>query len=114
LPPKDGEGKWKQYEVRTGCFAGDNGYKAALAKAQKMESDLIFERFQWSDWGDKPRQEIKNNIETAINSPSQIEVLVPDRTSEIIELTTIDTSYILCCDFLIIRTKPIDNEIIAA
>lgn len=50
LPPKDGQGHWKQYDVRTGCPATDDGYKAAFGKAQRMESDLIFDRFDWSDW----------------------------------------------------------------
>lgn len=52
LPPKTGEGTWKQTDVRTGCPATDDGYKAAYAKAQKLESDLIFERFRWEDWGE--------------------------------------------------------------
>jgi hypothetical protein len=77
LPDKQGGEKWKQTDVRTGCPANDKGYKAALAKAQRMESDLIFERFNWDDWQSTPAPRIesapvlvvvpaKENIETAI------------------------------------------------
>jgi len=64
LPPKSGEGKWCQTDVRTGCPATDDGYKAAYGKAQKLESDLIFERFSWADWGETPEKTIlANNCE---------------------------------------------------
>lgn len=70
LPAKDGSGKWKQTDVATGCPAGDKGYKAALAKAQKMESDLIFDRFNWDDWLKEKEQRLvvplRNNFETAV------------------------------------------------
>ena len=54
LPPKEGDGKWRQQELATGCTATDKGLKAALAKAQKLESDLILERFTWENWGFAP------------------------------------------------------------
>lgn len=50
LPPKEGHGRPKQYEIRTGCPATEAGYKAALGKAQRLESELIFEKFQWENW----------------------------------------------------------------
>jgi integrase len=75
LPDKHGGEKWKQADVRTGCPANDKGYKAALAKAQKMESDLIFERFNWDDWlGEKEQGlvvPLRNNIESAIRGFTQ-------------------------------------------
>ncbi|MBD2653106.1 site-specific integrase [Synechocystis sp. FACHB-383] len=70
LPAKDGGERWKQTDVATGCPASEKGYKAALAKAQKMESDLIFERFNWDDWlGEKEQRlvvPLRKNIETII------------------------------------------------
>ncbi len=48
LPPKPGDGiKPKRYTISTGLFANATGLKLALAKAQKLESDLIYERFSW-------------------------------------------------------------------
>ena len=68
LPPKDGQGIWKQYDVRTGCPATPDGYKSALGKAQKLESDLIFSRFSWSDWIPTETKAIKQNCESAITA----------------------------------------------
>jgi len=66
LPPKKGEGAWKQYEIKTGCPATDQGIKAAFGKAQRLESDLIFDRFNWADWMTQTEITLKNNCETAI------------------------------------------------
>jgi hypothetical protein len=41
----------------TGCPATSAGLKAALAKAQKLESDLILERFTWTNWGAPTEEE---------------------------------------------------------
>jgi integrase len=72
LPARTGTGKWSQTDVRTGCPATETGYKAAFGKAQKLESDLILERFNWDDWlGEKEQQlivPIHRNIETAIQA----------------------------------------------
>jgi integrase len=66
LPPKNGEGAWKQHEIKTGCPATDQGIKSAFGKAQRLESDLIFDRFDWIDWTPQSALDIKNNCETAI------------------------------------------------
>lgn len=51
LPPKPGEtGKRRQQWISTGCKATKAGLKVAQAKAAKLESDLLFERFDWADW----------------------------------------------------------------
>lgn len=68
LPAKDNKSEWKQYDVRTGCPATDDGYKAAYGKAQRLESDLIFERFTWEDWIAPETKAIKQNCETAITA----------------------------------------------
>lgn len=49
LPPKPDDGlKNKRYTISTGLLATAEGLKLALAKAQKLESDIIYERFSWS------------------------------------------------------------------
>jgi hypothetical protein len=53
LPPKTGKGDPKQYELSTGLPNNTQGIKTALARAQRLESDLNLERFTWSDWGEK-------------------------------------------------------------
>lgn len=52
LPNKSGHGK-KQYRIATGYPHNTQGIKWALAQAQKLEADLILERFNWSEWGGK-------------------------------------------------------------
>ena len=66
LPPKNGDGAWKQHEIKTGCPATDQGIKAAFGKAQRLESDLIFDRFDWVDWITQTEISVKSNCETAI------------------------------------------------
>lgn len=49
FPPKPGDGsKPKRYIIPTGLSATATGLKLALAKAQQLESDLIYERFTWN------------------------------------------------------------------
>ncbi len=49
LPPKPGDGaKPKQYTISTGLPATPEGVKLAVVKAQKIEADLIYDRFSWS------------------------------------------------------------------
>lgn len=49
LPPKPGDGhKPKRYTISTGLPATPQGLKLALVKAQKIEADLIYERFCWN------------------------------------------------------------------
>ncbi|MEO0985976.1 MAG: hypothetical protein AAFY20_10540 [Cyanobacteria bacterium J06639_14] len=51
LPKKPGEGRGnRQRYLALGIFANPDGVKVALAKAQRLESDLLFERFRWGDW----------------------------------------------------------------
>ena len=51
LPKKPGEGQGnKQRYVPLGIFANPDGVKVAKAKAQRLESDLNMDRFQWVDW----------------------------------------------------------------
>ena len=51
LPKKSGEGRGnRQQTIALGVFASPEGVKVAIAKAQRLESDLNFERFQWRDW----------------------------------------------------------------
>ena|GEM_PF-5944695 len=51
LPKKPGEGRGnRQQTIALGVFATPEGVKVALARAQRLESDLNFERFKWSDW----------------------------------------------------------------
>lgn len=54
LPPKFGNDKPKQYELSTGLPNNTQGIKIALARAQKLESDLNLEKFSWADWLDLP------------------------------------------------------------
>lgn len=49
LPPKHGDGtKPKRYTLSTGLPLTSEGLKLALAKAQQLEADLIYERFSWN------------------------------------------------------------------
>lgn len=51
LPPRPGKsGKWTQQWVSTGCEVNKQGLKIAKAKAAKLESDLLMERFTWDEW----------------------------------------------------------------
>ena len=50
LPDKS-TGKLRQQWISTGCKATKTGLKIAHAKASKLESDLLLERFDWADWG---------------------------------------------------------------
>jgi integrase len=50
FPPKKGDGIHpKQYQVSLKCKANNEGLKVALAKAKAMESDLVMERWQWTE-----------------------------------------------------------------
>ena len=51
LPKKPGKGQGnRQTTIALGIFANPSGVKVALAKAQRLESDLNMDRFQWADW----------------------------------------------------------------
>jgi hypothetical protein len=51
LPTQPGEGRGnKRRYVYLGVFANPEGVKVALAKAQRLESDLNMDRFNWADW----------------------------------------------------------------
>ena len=48
LPPKPGDGtKPKQYTISPGLPASPEGLKLAVVQAQKIEADLIYDRFSW-------------------------------------------------------------------
>ena len=49
LPTKDGTNKKSQL-LKTGTIATPEGLHIAEGKAKKLESDLMLERFNWSDW----------------------------------------------------------------
>ncbi len=49
FPPKPGDGsKPKRYTLSTNLPATQTGLKLALAKAQELEADLLYERFSWN------------------------------------------------------------------
>lgn len=51
LPVKPGEpGQRKRRYIALGIYANPDGVKVAKAKAQKLESDLNLDRFNWFDW----------------------------------------------------------------
>jgi integrase len=51
LPCKPGEGRGtRRATISLGIFANPEGVKVALAKAQRLESDLNLDRFSWADW----------------------------------------------------------------
>ena len=51
LPVKPGEpGQRKRRYIALGIYANPDGVKVAKAKAQKLESDLNLDRFDWADW----------------------------------------------------------------
>ena len=51
LPPKPGKsGKWRQQWISIHCKATKAGLRVAQAKAAKLESDLLLDRFDWADW----------------------------------------------------------------
>ena len=49
VPSKDGTSKRSQI-LKTGTIATLEGLHIAEGKAKKLESDLMLERFKWSDW----------------------------------------------------------------
>lgn len=54
LPPKPGHGQLaRQYTISTGLPANSEGLQIALIEAQKIEGDLIYGRFSWSEDQDK-------------------------------------------------------------
>ncbi len=54
LPRKPGEGKGtKRAVLSLGIYANNAGVKVAIAKAQRLESDLNLDRFSWADWIDR-------------------------------------------------------------
>lgn len=54
LPPKPGQGiKPRQYTLSTGLPVTSEGLKLAVIEAQKIEADLIYGRFSWSEDQDK-------------------------------------------------------------
>jgi hypothetical protein len=65
LPKKPGEGKGnRQTTISLGVFANPSGVKVALAKAQRLESDLNMDRFQWSDWESGAEEQITKTANT--------------------------------------------------
>ena len=51
FPKKSGEGRGnRQRVISLGVFANPDGVKVAIARAQRLESDLNLERFNWADW----------------------------------------------------------------
>lgn len=51
FPKKPGEGHGnKQHRIPLGIYANPEGGKVAIARAQRLESDLNLERFNWADW----------------------------------------------------------------
>jgi len=65
LPCRPGEGYGtKRAVISLGIYANPAGVKVAIAKAQRLESDLNLDRFDWADWGD-PRAEPKTAADWA-------------------------------------------------
>lgn len=65
-PPKPGEKQSSRVQVALGVAATSAGLKYAIARAQKMESDLLWGRFDWGDWlsGDqKPAKTVGDWVE---------------------------------------------------
>ena len=51
LPKKPGEGRGnRQQTIALGIFANPDGVRVALAKAQRLESALNLDKFNWSEW----------------------------------------------------------------
>jgi hypothetical protein len=49
FPPKPNDGiKPKQYTISPGLPATKEGLKLTLVEAQKIEADLIYDRFSWN------------------------------------------------------------------
>lgn len=62
LPPKPGDGdKPKQYTISPGLPATPEGLKLAVIEAQKIEADLIYDRFSWQT--DKSKLTVEEAIE---------------------------------------------------
>jgi len=60
LPCRPGEGQsTKRAVISLGIYANPAGVKVAIAKAQRLESDLNLDRFCWSDWLDGELGEVK-------------------------------------------------------
>jgi integrase len=53
FPPKPGDGlNPKRYTISTGLPATEEGLKLTLAKAQQLEIDLLYDRFNWGNKSD--------------------------------------------------------------
>jgi hypothetical protein len=67
LPPKPGDGnKPKQYKMATGLPATQEGVKLAKAKAQKLEAELIYERWDWSKIDKTTPLQPENTVEKLV------------------------------------------------
>ncbi|MEM9220628.1 MAG: hypothetical protein AAGD25_40705 [Cyanobacteria bacterium P01_F01_bin.150] len=88
LPPKPGkQGKWRQQWVSTGCKATKVGLQVAIAKAAKLESDLILDRFDWGDW-----RKNTTNSNTTNTAHSWVKAFL-DWKRETVKDTTIRNDY---------------------
>jgi len=48
FPPKPGEQEWKRCEIKTGCNTTLAGLRIARTKAQEIDNQLLWEKFDWT------------------------------------------------------------------
>ena len=56
FPPKPGDEPGQQYEIAMGVNASPAGIKVALAKAKQIDSDLMWDRFDWKPYLKGPQK----------------------------------------------------------
>jgi integrase len=67
FPPKPGDGdRPKQYIISIGLPATQEGVKLAKAKAQKLEAELIYERWDWSKIDKTTPLQPENTVEKLV------------------------------------------------
>jgi integrase len=59
FPPRPGEDEPIRTDLATGCYATVAGLKAALIKAQAVDADLTYDRFDWMPWLRGKRKHLK-------------------------------------------------------
>lgn len=66
FPPKPGEKEWKRAEIKTGCNATLAGLRVARLKAQEIDNQLQWEKFDWKPYltgKQKPAELVKEWLE---------------------------------------------------
>lgn len=63
LPPKSGEGPWKQQEISLGVSDNREGVRAAFAEAKRVGGLLDSRNFSWGNFREEIREEVADLIE---------------------------------------------------